>query len=240
MATITVNPYNDISAGTPATEDGTWSYVSNPTPAPTLPVLFDDDLVFDDTTNPFGTYILKYTVDNSALVGICTDNEVEDEKTFTYEFQNTYIAPNDECVGSISVPFPYSGTSQSLNRTNANNCPGAYYTVSASVPAGWGTNTWAGDAWFKIIYSAPSGALPLALHIYVDGSPFGTAGINLPHIAVYETTSTCPGTLVDFNVSVNQEANVTVSDLFATSTVFYLRVGCPLGNAGLFNIYLTL
>ena len=238
MATVVVNPYADISLGGAASTGGTWTYVSNPTPAPTLPASYNSNMTFDDATNPFGVYVLKYTVDNSPLVGICTANLVEDEATWTYTYADTYVAPNDECGGSIGIAFPYTVPTQSLNRTNANYCPGPYYTTSASVPAGWGSGTWAGDAWFKIPYTLTS-PVPLTLTIVVDGAPFGANGIDRPYLAVYEDTGACPGTLVDTSISTTQQGTLVISDQFLASTTFYLRVGSLDGFAGLFNIYLN-
>jgi hypothetical protein len=237
MATIIVNPYTDLGSGT---ANGTWSYVSNPTPAPTLPVTYNGNMTFDDTIHPFGVYVLKYTVTNAHLIGICTSTLVSHEATMTYNFQNTFPASNDECAGAITIPFPQSNTqpTSSLNRTNANSCPGAYYTVSANPPVLWGGNL-AGDAWFRIPYTVPT-VIPLHLTVLVNGVPFGTNGINNVKTALYRSTSGCPGDLLELENSTNQTSQLVISDVFNENCVFFLRVCSPIGDAGLFNIFLNI
>lgn len=228
-----VNGYTSL--GSP-TIDGVWSTDETTGAAPLPPAApgaYNDDLDFTGVSD--GTYAYTYTV---------TDGDCEDAKVLSIVVGTQTAPPNDNCAGAIPLLFPYGGGHFTLtNQYNSSVCPG-YSSPTAgfvAVPGNWGAGTFIGDVWFKVSYNPannPVGGTPIVAGISVSTIGIDTdIAMQYPLIAVY---SDCAGTLVQAEVpGTSTEVTTVLSDVFATSFTYYVRVSCSTGNEGYFNLEIT-
>lgn len=235
---VLVNGYEKLTeqnGGIAPTAGGTWSTTETTGAAPlppAAPALYDDDMDFDGVA--VGSYTYLYTVSSAG----CDD----DESTLTVTISKAMPVKNDECSGARVMVFPYNGgTSILYDQTLAAECPGTTApTLSiTALPTVWTGIDVGVDIWYKVTFDETYPIVPIiATSFTVDGSPYGSEGIVEPLLAIY---SDCAGTLIEADVPQGgaQEINITLTDIFSTAQTFYLRVSCPDGYEGKFDVTLT-
>lgn len=231
----TITPFNEIGV---ATTGGTWSYTGSgstgvaPLP-PDPPALYDDELDFDGVAA--GTYTYKYTVSE---VG-CDDAET----TLTINVFKAIPVKNDECSTPRIMVFPYNGgTSITYNQTLDSDCPGTTApTLSAiDLPTEWDGIDVGVDIWYKVTFDPTYPPVPIiACSFTVDGNPYGTEGVLEPLLAIYSDCNAVDLIEAEVPQGGTKEINITLTDMFTTAQTFLLRVACPEGYEGNFDLTLT-
>lgn len=224
-----INPYSLLGNASP---DGVWTYTGTGSAPVAPPEEYDDDMDFTEIDH--GIYEYTYTVNN----GTCSDSKV---LNITLRSQSTWH--NSDCDSAKTLFFPYGGGHYTHTGDYLDSrCPG-YETPEMSdvdIPAEWGSGPFAGDLWYTIHYtptSNPLGAFPILMAITISSENLPTnERIKNPVIALY---TDCNTELVSGYPVNENEATVIVSDMFATSFTLYVRVSCPQGDEGAFQIEVT-
>lgn len=227
-----VTPFELIGT---ATEGGTWDTDETtgvaPLP-PDAPALFDDSMDFDGVTP--GTYVYRYTVSEAG----CDDAVT----TVTFNISKGIPVKNDDCVDARSIVFPYNGGTSILHdQTIASSCPGTLApTMSGTaVPSAWTGLDLGVDVWFKVTFDETYPLVPIiACSFTIDGTPYGAGGIMEPVLAIYDD---CAGSLLEADVpgGGSQDIDIMIPDVYSSAITFYLRVSCPEGYEGKFDVILS-
>lgn len=233
---MVVTPFDSLGV---ATTGGVWTYVgagstgAAPLP-PNPPATYDGTLDF--TGVAAGSYPYKYTVSDVACAS-------DDDTIYTANVSKAIPVKNDECGNARAIVFPYNGgTSIIYDQTLDQECPGTTmptWSGAIATPTEWSGMTLGVDTWFKVTFDETYPLVPIiACGFTVDGAPYGNDGITEPVLAIY---SDCVGTLTEAEVPQGgtQEINITLTDIFDSPQNFWLRVSCPSGYEGKFDLILT-
>ena len=228
----TIVLYDVLVSSSPSspTENGVWSRLSNS--GPTAPAVWNAAIDFSAQT--FGYYEYRYTVNYSN--GYCESNA-----EVGVNWSEHTPPGNDTCNTAVFISFPHaSGIVGHYGETNQNTCPGPAFEYSNVIPTpsiwGSGNTDFNGDVWYKVVYTATGPTLPLSMIMTVDGTPYGTLGIDNPLAAWYMDSNCGASAAIEAVYSGTQQAVMVADDLFTSNHTFYIRVCSYQNTSGLFDI----
>lgn len=212
---MVINLFNELQGS--KTINGTWANAGGTTPAPAPPGTYNGTIDLTGYTD--GTYRYSYTVTLSG-------------KTDVKYLSIPYVTPSDRsnevCTNALPI-FYNNNTGGYQDQYNYTDCTDLKAPAASIValPANWTAASYSGDLWYKLTMNKDA-----FISLTIDSTGFNNGMIN-PAVAIYISCST---TLVTAVQGINNLVNIDWTHIGVTPETYYIRVACPIGKEGKFNL----